>query len=68
MWVLPSGELGGLVPVCPPLTPAPRSCSGEVSWACLRAQLSSLTYSSWAYLQNTTLAVTNWASAMISGH
>uniref|UniRef100_A0A8B9ZUG9 Transmembrane protein 214 n=1 Tax=Anas zonorhyncha TaxID=75864 RepID=A0A8B9ZUG9_9AVES len=60
--------LGRLVPVCPPLTPAPRSCSGEVSWACLRAQLSSLTYSSWAYLQNTTLAVTNWASAMISGH
>eukprot|EP00075_Anas_platyrhynchos_P022064 XP_027311317.1 transmembrane protein 214 isoform X1 [Anas platyrhynchos] len=44
------------------------ACHGEVSWACLRAQLSSLTYSSWAYLQNTTLAVTNWASAMISGH
>uniref|UniRef100_A0A8C3GH43 Transmembrane protein 214 n=1 Tax=Cairina moschata TaxID=8855 RepID=A0A8C3GH43_CAIMO len=44
------------------------ACHGEVSWDCLRAQLTSLTYSSWAYLQNTTLAVTNWASAMISGH
>uniref|UniRef100_A0A8B9ECG5 Transmembrane protein 214 n=1 Tax=Anser cygnoides TaxID=8845 RepID=A0A8B9ECG5_ANSCY len=44
------------------------ACHGEVSWDCLRAHLTSFTYSSWVYLQNTTLAVTNWASAMISGH
>ncbi|NXP07261.1 TM214 protein, partial [Thinocorus orbignyianus] len=44
------------------------SCSGEVSWDCLRDHLTSFTYSSWIYLQNTTLAVKNWALAMISGH
>ncbi|NXK16698.1 T214B protein, partial [Arenaria interpres] len=44
------------------------SCSGEVSWDCVRDHLTSFTYSSWVYLQNTTLAVTNWALAMISGH
>ncbi|NWW46426.1 T214B protein, partial [Pedionomus torquatus] len=44
------------------------SCSGEVSWDCLRDRLTSFTYSSWIYLQNTTLAVKNWALAMISGH
>uniref|UniRef100_A0A8B9CS67 Transmembrane protein 214 n=1 Tax=Anser brachyrhynchus TaxID=132585 RepID=A0A8B9CS67_9AVES len=55
-------------PCLPPVTPSPPSCSGEVSWDCLRAHLTSFTYSSWVYLQNTTLAVTNWASAMISGH
>ncbi|XP_074676541.1 transmembrane protein 214 isoform X1 [Strix aluco] len=44
------------------------SCGGEVSWACVRQHLTSFTYSSWIYLQNTTLAVTNWALAMISGH
>uniref|UniRef100_A0A8C3K8L2 Transmembrane protein 214 n=1 Tax=Calidris pygmaea TaxID=425635 RepID=A0A8C3K8L2_9CHAR len=44
------------------------SCSGEVSWDCVRDHLTSFTYSSWVYLQNTTLAITNWALAMISGH
>uniref|UniRef100_A0A8C3KA72 Transmembrane protein 214 n=1 Tax=Calidris pygmaea TaxID=425635 RepID=A0A8C3KA72_9CHAR len=42
--------------------------SGEVSWDCVRDHLTSFTYSSWVYLQNTTLAITNWALAMISGH
>uniref|UniRef100_A0A8C3PQG9 Transmembrane protein 214 n=1 Tax=Calidris pygmaea TaxID=425635 RepID=A0A8C3PQG9_9CHAR len=41
---------------------------GEVSWDCVRDHLTSFTYSSWVYLQNTTLAITNWALAMISGH
>uniref|UniRef100_A0A669Q595 Transmembrane protein 214 n=1 Tax=Phasianus colchicus TaxID=9054 RepID=A0A669Q595_PHACC len=41
---------------------------GEVSWDCVREHLSSFTYSSWIYLQNTTLALKNWALAMISGH
>ncbi|XP_064911414.1 transmembrane protein 214 isoform X2 [Columba livia] len=44
------------------------SCDGDVSWACVREQLGSLTYSSWVYLHNTTVAVTNWALAAISGH
>nr|XP_023969555.1 transmembrane protein 214 [Chrysemys picta bellii] len=41
---------------------------GEVSWDCMRKHLTSFTYSSWMYLQNTTLAIKNWALAMISGH
>ncbi|NXU50966.1 TM214 protein, partial [Turnix velox] len=45
-----------------------QSCQGEAWWECLRQHLSSITYSSWLYLQNTTLAVTNWALAVISGH
>ncbi|KAG6922675.1 transmembrane protein 214 [Chelydra serpentina] len=44
------------------------ACNGEVSWDCMRKHLTSFTYSSWIYLQNTTLAVKNWALAMISGH
>ncbi|XP_067150611.1 transmembrane protein 214 isoform X1 [Apteryx mantelli] len=44
------------------------SCNGEVSWDCMREHLTSFTYSSWIYLQNTTIAVKNWALAMISGH
>ncbi|XP_074942434.1 transmembrane protein 214 [Phalacrocorax aristotelis] len=44
------------------------SCKGEVTWDCVREHLASFTYSSWIYLQNTTLAVKNWALAMISGH
>ncbi|XP_010000501.1 PREDICTED: transmembrane protein 214 [Chaetura pelagica] len=30
--------------------------------------LAGFTYSSWVYLQNTTITITNWALAMISGH
>ncbi|OXB84346.1 UNVERIFIED_CONTAM: hypothetical protein H355_010773 [Colinus virginianus] len=44
------------------------ACNGEVSWDCVREHLSSFTYSSWIYLRNTTLALKNWALAMISGH
>ncbi|NXC46561.1 TM214 protein, partial [Penelope pileata] len=44
------------------------ACGGAVSWHCVRERLGSLTYCSWLYLQNTTLAVTDWALAMISGH
>uniref|UniRef100_A0A8C4W2E8 Transmembrane protein 214 n=1 Tax=Gopherus evgoodei TaxID=1825980 RepID=A0A8C4W2E8_9SAUR len=45
-----------------------QACNGEVSWDCMRKHLTSFTYSSWLYLQNTTLAIKNWALAMISGH
>ncbi|NXJ03892.1 T214B protein, partial [Odontophorus gujanensis] len=44
------------------------ACNGEVSWDCVREHLSSFTYSSWIYLRNMTLALKNWALAMISGH
>ncbi|XP_041336600.1 transmembrane protein 214, partial [Pyrgilauda ruficollis] len=44
------------------------SCSGDVTWECVRDHLMSFTYSSWIYLQNATLALKNWALAMISGH
>ncbi|NXM76030.1 T214B protein, partial [Serilophus lunatus] len=44
------------------------SCNGDVTWECVREHLTSFTYSSWIYLQNTTLALKNWALAMISGH
>ncbi|NXJ86607.1 T214B protein, partial [Trogon melanurus] len=43
------------------------SCNGELSWNCVREHLVSFTYSSWVYVQNTTLTVKNWALAMISG-
>ncbi|MEE6473485.1 hypothetical protein FKM82_010049 [Ascaphus truei] len=44
------------------------SCNGEVSWDCMKSHMSSITNSSWTYLQNTTLAIKNWALAMISSH
>ncbi|KAL2308108.1 hypothetical protein Nmel_001107 [Mimus melanotis] len=44
------------------------SCNGDVTWECVRDHLMSFTYSSWIYLQNATLALKNWALAMISGH
>ncbi|NXA00506.1 T214B protein, partial [Nesospiza acunhae] len=44
------------------------SCSGDVTWECVRDHLMSFTYSSWMYLQNATVALKNWALAMISGH
>ncbi|XP_015715099.1 transmembrane protein 214 [Coturnix japonica] len=44
------------------------ACNGEALWDCVRDNLSNFTYSSWLYLQNTTLALKNWALAMISGH
>ncbi|KAM4771391.1 transmembrane protein 214 [Rhinophrynus dorsalis] len=42
------------------------SCNGEVSWDCVKGQVSDISHSSWTYLQNTTLAIKNWALAMIS--
>ncbi|XP_075451422.1 transmembrane protein 214 [Ascaphus truei] len=44
------------------------SCNGEVSWDCMKSHMSSITNSSWTYLQNATLAIKNWALAMISSH
>ncbi|XP_072782301.1 transmembrane protein 214 isoform X1 [Taeniopygia guttata] len=44
------------------------SCNGDVTWECVGDHLTSFTYSSWIYLQNATLALKNWALAMISGH
>ncbi|NXQ16342.1 T214B protein, partial [Peucedramus taeniatus] len=43
------------------------SCDGDVTWECLRGHLTSFTYSSWIYLQKATLALKDWALAMISG-
>uniref|UniRef100_A0ACB8GA63 Uncharacterized protein n=2 Tax=Sphaerodactylus townsendi TaxID=933632 RepID=A0ACB8GA63_9SAUR len=44
------------------------SCNGEGTWDCLRRQLANLTHSSWIYLQDTTVAIKDWALAIISGH
>ncbi|XP_003228226.3 transmembrane protein 214 [Anolis carolinensis] len=44
------------------------SCKGESSWDCLRDQLTNLTLSSWTFLQDTTVAIKDWALAIISGH
>lgn len=52
----------------PPVIPCPCFSSGDVTWECVRDHLMSFTYSSWIYLQNATLALKNWALAMISGH
>ncbi|NXF39472.1 T214B protein, partial [Nyctibius bracteatus] len=43
------------------------SCGGTVSWRCVAEHLAGLTYASWVYLRNMTLAVTDWAAAVISG-
>uniref|UniRef100_A0A8C5J0G2 Transmembrane protein 214 n=1 Tax=Junco hyemalis TaxID=40217 RepID=A0A8C5J0G2_JUNHY len=43
------------------------SCSGDVTWQCVREHLMSFTYSSWLYVQDATLALKDWALAMISG-
>uniref|UniRef100_A0A8C6ZTM6 Transmembrane protein 214 n=1 Tax=Nothoprocta perdicaria TaxID=30464 RepID=A0A8C6ZTM6_NOTPE len=43
------------------------SCSGALSWAGVTEQLASVTYGSWSYLHNTTLALRDWALAVISG-
>uniref|UniRef100_H9H1Y4 Transmembrane protein 214 n=1 Tax=Meleagris gallopavo TaxID=9103 RepID=H9H1Y4_MELGA len=74
-WILASAVgLRGMGGCCPWLrcfhawNHSPLFGSGEVSWDCVREHLSSFTYSSWIYLQNTTLALKNWALAMISGH
>ncbi|KAM4694602.1 transmembrane protein 214 [Discoglossus pictus] len=42
------------------------SCKGDVSWDCMKNHMNNITYSSWTFLQNTTLAVKNWALAIIS--
>uniref|UniRef100_A0A8C3U3Z8 Transmembrane protein 214 n=1 Tax=Catharus ustulatus TaxID=91951 RepID=A0A8C3U3Z8_CATUS len=56
------------LPVIPPVIPCPCFSSGDVTWECVRDHLMSFTYSLWIYLQNATLALKNWALAMISGH
>nr|XP_028581168.1 transmembrane protein 214 [Podarcis muralis] len=44
------------------------SCNGEGSWECLRKHVTSLSHSSWTYLQDTTVAIRDWALAIVSGH
>ncbi|NP_001090439.1 transmembrane protein 214-A [Xenopus laevis] len=44
------------------------SCNGKVTWDCVRGQVSNISHSSWTYLQNTTMTVTNWALSIISHH
>ncbi|KAG9470040.1 hypothetical protein GDO78_019028 [Eleutherodactylus coqui] len=44
------------------------SCNGEVTWDCTKSHLSNITQSSWTFLQNTTLAIKDWAVSMISRH
>ncbi|XP_069829356.1 transmembrane protein 214 [Dendropsophus ebraccatus] len=44
------------------------SCSGKVTWDCTRGHLTNITQSSWTFLQNTTLAIRDWAFALISNH
>ncbi|XP_053314828.1 transmembrane protein 214 isoform X1 [Spea bombifrons] len=44
------------------------SCKGEVSWDCTKGHVGNVTQSVWTYLHNTTLAIKNWALAVISGH
>uniref|UniRef100_A0A803JWZ3 Transmembrane protein 214 n=1 Tax=Xenopus tropicalis TaxID=8364 RepID=A0A803JWZ3_XENTR len=45
-----------------------QSCNGKVTWDCVRGQVGNLSRSSWTYLQNATLTVTNWALSIISQH
>ncbi|XP_015203371.2 transmembrane protein 214 isoform X1 [Lepisosteus oculatus] len=42
------------------------SCNGEVSMPCIQNHLISISNSTWTYVQNTTLAVKNWAFAIMS--
>ncbi|KAM9317205.1 transmembrane protein 214 [Gastrophryne carolinensis] len=44
------------------------SCNGKVTWDCTRDHLTSFTQSSWTFVQNTTLAIKDWAMAMMSNH
>ncbi|XP_067840477.1 transmembrane protein 214 [Heptranchias perlo] len=44
------------------------SCEGEISWDCVKKHFVNTTHLTWSYLQNTTTAVKNWASSMISNH
>ncbi|XP_037989539.1 transmembrane protein 214 [Motacilla alba alba] len=43
------------------------SCSGEVTWQCVRDHLTSFTSSCWVFLRNAALALKDWALAAISG-
>lgn len=44
------------------------SCNGQVTWDCTRSHFTNITQSSWTLLQNTTLAIRDWAVAMVSSH
>uniref|UniRef100_A0A8D2PRR0 Transmembrane protein 214 n=1 Tax=Zosterops lateralis melanops TaxID=1220523 RepID=A0A8D2PRR0_ZOSLA len=65
--VSPMSSLPLALPAAP-VIPCLCFSSGDVTWECVRDHLMSFTYSSWIYLQNATLALKNWALAMISGH
>uniref|UniRef100_A0A1W7RCE0 Transmembrane protein 214 n=1 Tax=Agkistrodon contortrix contortrix TaxID=8713 RepID=A0A1W7RCE0_AGKCO len=43
-------------------------CNGEGSWTCLKMHLTNLIQSSWTYLQDTTVAIKDWAVSIISRH
>ncbi|KAG8122948.1 hypothetical protein E2320_018506 [Naja naja] len=43
-------------------------CNGEGSWICLKIHLTNLIQSSWTYLQDTTVAIKEWAVSIISRH
>ncbi|KAM8810021.1 transmembrane protein 214 [Eudromia elegans] len=44
------------------------ACGGALSWACVSERLAALACSSWTYLHDATLALGDWALAMVSGH
>ncbi|XP_042188734.1 transmembrane protein 214 [Callorhinchus milii] len=44
------------------------SCEGEISWDCVKNHFINSSHFTWSYVQNTTIAVKNWASSMISNH
>uniref|UniRef100_A0A4W3H353 Transmembrane protein 214 n=1 Tax=Callorhinchus milii TaxID=7868 RepID=A0A4W3H353_CALMI len=41
---------------------------GEISWDCVKNHFINSSHFTWSYVQNTTIAVKNWASSMISNH
>ncbi|XP_032071780.1 transmembrane protein 214 [Thamnophis elegans] len=43
-------------------------CNDEGSWTCLKIHLTNLIQSSWTYLQDTTVAIKDWAVSIISRH
>uniref|UniRef100_A0A4W3H340 Transmembrane protein 214 n=1 Tax=Callorhinchus milii TaxID=7868 RepID=A0A4W3H340_CALMI len=43
-------------------------CVGEISWDCVKNHFINSSHFTWSYVQNTTIAVKNWASSMISNH
>uniref|UniRef100_A0A8C6ZV17 Transmembrane protein 214 n=1 Tax=Nothoprocta perdicaria TaxID=30464 RepID=A0A8C6ZV17_NOTPE len=58
---------GCLLPLLQCVAAALERACGALSWAGVTEQLASVTYGSWSYLHNTTLALRDWALAVISG-